>query len=204
MAAFNTIIIVFRIINDYYGNKILLSNLFQFLKNKNINLNKLNKYKSSKEIKEINISKNDLIPKIPINNYGVDPKGKFIFTVQKSSCKNIKPEKSGIFRDRQKIYCYRHTNKDYLRFCICPYFLIKKNQQLYDIKDEICSIFSVENILDAIKSLVSLHTLKTEFYDRVIESKININNYTKIRELNDYESKSKMEMLKLSESMNDK
>ena len=199
MATFDTIIIVFRIINDYYGKKILLSELFQFLKSKNINLNKLNKYKINKEI---NISKNELIPKLPINNYGFDPKGKLIFCGEKSSCQNIKPEKSGIFRDKQKIYNCRYTKKDYLKFCICPYFLIKKNQQLYGIKDEICSIFSVENILEVIKSLELLYSLRIETNDKVFDNKMNINN-SSINKGFIREQKSKIEMGKFSE-INDK
>ena len=74
----------------------------------------------------------------------------------------------------------------------------------YEIKDEICSIFSIENLLETIRSLGSLHSLRTEFYDQVIENKMIISNYPKMKEFNDCESKSKIEMVKFSELMNDK
>ena len=201
MAVFNIVIIISRIVNDYYGNKILLSNLFQFLKNKNTNLYNFDKYKSCKDS---NISKNELISKTPANsNYKLFGKNKFNFNSKKSSNQNNNPRLS-IYKENQKAINIRYTKKDYWKFFICPYCLIKKNQFLYDIKDEICTIFSFENILEAIKSLASLHSLKTEFNNRVIENKMIINNCSKNKVFNDTESKSKIEMAKFSEAMNDK
>ena len=202
MATFNTVIIVARFINDYYGNKILLSDIFQFLKNKNINFRNLNKYKSSKEN---DISNNELIYKNPINNnYGSGPKKKLIFNVNNSSKQINNPIPSIKFRDKQKTSNYRHTKKDYLKFCIYPYCLIKRNQQLYNIKDDICSLFSVENILETIKSIGSLHSLKSEFYDQAIENKMIADNCSKMREFNDFESKSNIKIHNFSRVMNDK
>ena len=204
MAVFNTVVIISRIINDYYGNKILLSELFQFLKSKNINFNELNKNKNSKEIsKEINISKNELISKTPVNNYVIDAKGNLIFNVRKSAIKNIEPDLSIKFRDISKNNS-KYSKKDHWKFCFYPYCLINKNQKLSIIKDEICSIFSIENILETIKSLRSLQSLRTEFYEQVIENKVIINSYSKLREFNDYESKSKFKIGRFSESVYEK
>ena len=200
MAAFNTVIIVSRIINDYYGNKILLSDLFKFFKNKNINSYTLNKYKSSKEN---DISKIELITKTPnINNYGIDVNGNFIFGGSKYLSQNNKSNPSTKFKEKQNNSHYRHSKKDYWKFCIYPYCLIKQNKQLYNIKDETCSIFSVENILELIKSLESLHSLKTEFYDQVIESKM-VNSYSRVRGSN-YYSRPKIEIARFSELINNK
>ena len=203
MANFNTVIIIARIINDYYGNKILLSSLFRFIKNKNINIHNLKKYRKSKDCS--NFSKIELITKTPnINNYGIDVKGKLILDENKSLRINNKLKPSIILIDKQNNNNSKYKIKDYCKFCIYPYCIIKKNKQLYRIKDEICSIFSVENILGIIKSLESIHSLKNGFYDQFNENKMFINNCSKIRELNDSESKSKIEIAKFSELMNDK
>ena len=200
MASFNTVIIVCRIINDYYGSKILLSDLFRFLKNKNINTHKLDKYKNSKEN---DISNNELINKSPnINNYGTDANGNLIFGVRNSLKQNNKSNPSIKFREKQRSNHYKHTKKDYLKFCIYPFCLINKNKHLYSIKDEICSIFSVENILEIIKSLEFLCSLKTEFNDKVNENKMIINNCSRSKGFNS-EPKSKIEIGKFSE-INDK
>ena len=187
MAAFNTIIIIARIINDYYGNKILLSDLFLFLKSKNINMHNLNKYKSNKEI---DMSKNELISKKPIDNYGVDGKGKSIFNAKRSSKQSNQQSQIMKFKDKQKSNYLKLTKTDHWKFCIYPYFLIKRNKKLYSIKDEICSIFSIENILKTIKSLGLLHSLKSEFYDQAIENMI-VNSCSKVKGFNNEESKSK-------------
>ena len=201
MAAFNTIIIICRIINDYFGNKILLSNLFQFLKIKKTNSHNFDKYKNSKEN---DISYNDLISIAPIINNGIDGKGKLIFNAKKNSRQSNNPSPSVKIRDNQKIDNSKYSKKDYWKFCIFPYCLIKKNQQLYSIKDEPCSIFSVENILITMKSLESLRLLRTEFYEQINKNKITFNNYSKIRKFNECESKSNIEIAKFSELMNDK
>ena len=70
----------------------------------------------------------------------------------------------------------------------------QKNQKLNDIKVEICSILSVENILKTIKSIESLHSLWTEFYDQIIENKMIINSYSLASRFSEegYKSKSKI------------
>ena len=138
-----------------------------------------------------------------INNYGTDANGNLIFGIRNSLKQNNKSNPSIKIKDKQKINRYRHSKKDYWKFCIYPYFLIKKNKQLNGIKDEICSILSVENILEIIKSLELLYSLKSEFNDQVIESKMILNNCSRIRGLN-CESKSKIEIAKLSELVDDK
>ena len=195
MAAFNTTIIISRIINDYYGNKILFSNLFQLLKKKNINLNVLNKHKNSREV---DVSNNGLISRTPFNNYEVDAKGNIIFNIKKCPNKDDEPDNSIKFKEKQKTSYSKYSKKDHWKFCIYPYFLINKNQKLYSIKSEICSVFSVENVLETIKSLKSLQTLRTEFYDQIMGRKIIINSCSKLKEYNDCESKSKIKIGKFS------
>ena len=201
MAAFNTVIIICRIINDYYGHKILISDLFQFLKNKNINFRQLSKHKGSKEI---DFSKNDLISKTPINDYVIDAKGNFVFNVNKSSKVNFGSSSPSKFKDKTKITLTKYSKKDYWKFCIYPYYLINKNQQLSTIKGEICSIFSLENILENIRSLRSLQLLRAEFYEQVMENKVIIDSCKKVREFNDHETKSKLKIGRFSETLYDK
>ena len=195
MATFNTVIIISRVINNYYGNKILFSNLFQLLKKKNINLNELNKHKNSREV---DVSNNGLISRTPFNNYEVDAKGNIIFNIKKCPNKDDEPDNSIKFKEKQKTSYSKYSKKDHWKFCIYPYFLINKNQKLYSIKSEICSVFSVENVLETIKSLKSLQTLRTEFYDQIMGRKIIINSCSKLKEYNDCESKSKIKIGKFS------
>ena len=186
MATFNTVIIISRILNDYYGNKILLSNLFKFLKNKDINSHSINKYKSNNEN---DISKNDLFAKTPINNCEINAKGNFVFNVNNKSSRCIKITPFIKFEEKQKS-SYKYSKKDHWKFCIYPYCLIKQNHHLSNIKDEICSIFSVENILKTIRLLKSFNSLRNEFYNQVIENKMVLNSCSKIKGINNDEVKS--------------
>ena len=202
MAVFNTVIIVVRIFNDYYGNKILLSDLFQLLKIKNISLHNLNKYKVSTEN---DISKKELISKMYINNiYGTEAKGKLNFNSKKSLKQNNNLKSSVKSKDMEKIINCRYSKNDYWKFYVYPYCLIKKNRQLHSIQDEICSIFSIENILETIKLLGSFNSLKNEFQEQAIQNEMIINNASRIKRFNDCEERSKFEIVKFSELMNDK
>ena len=201
MAAFDTVIIVFRIINNYYGNKILLSDLFQFFKNQKANSHSLNKYKINNEN---DISKNELILKSPINNNYGDDKGKIIFDVKNGQKQRNNPVPSINIRDTPKTSSYRYSKKDFWKFCIYPNCLINKNRELYAIKDEICSIFSVESLLESIKSLGAFHSLRNEFYNQVNKNKIFINNSSRRSRFNDCESKSKIKIGTFFGVMSDK
>ena len=184
VASFNTVIILARIINDYYGNKILLYDLFQFLNDKKINIHNLNKYKISNEN---DISKNELISKTPISNGRI---GKLSFDIKKKKKPSKTVKLSIKFKDKQRTIHYKYTKKYNWKFCIYPYFIIKKNKLLYSIKAEICSLFSIENLLETIKSIKSFNSLRNEFYNQVNENKKIINIYSKKKHLINNESKS--------------
>ena len=177
---FNTIVIIARFINDYYGRKILFSDIFKFMQKRNIKLQNIKNFKN----KEMDASNNDLIFKS--SNFANNIENENINNFNKKNIlenSKIKSKKallnSVIIKKNVSYFKYHH--KDYLKFFIYPYFLIQKNKNLYSIKDEVCSIFSIENILEIIKAFDSINAIKTEFYEIVNENKLSIQNYYKIR-----------------------
>ena len=179
-----------------------LENDNKILKNNNKKL--LDEIKEYKSNKEIDMSKNELISKKPIDNNGVDVKRKLILNAKGSLKQSNQQSQLIKFKDSQKSNYSKLTKTDHWKFCIYPYFLIKRNNKLFSIKDEICSIFSIENLLETIKLLGSFHSLKNEFQEQAIQNEMIINNVSRIKRFNDCEERSKFELAKFSELMNDK
>ena len=179
---FDTIIIISRYINDYYGSKVLFCDIFKFLQKRNIKLQNINILKN----KENDASNNELIIKSSslINNIENENANNFnkknILKKRNSKIKNkVALPKSIVNKKNASFYKYNH--KDFLRFSICPYFVIQKNKNLYSIKEEICSVFSIESILEIIKVFESINAIKNEFYEKVNENKLIIQNYSRLR-----------------------
>ena len=174
--AFNIMLTLFKIINNYFSNKILFADIFKsifFIKeNNNINIPKF----SQKSIFKIN---NDINSNININNILNNNSKKDILDLSdviglNNSCKNkinnnnfkkignkmiTNSHKNNINKRLSKITQNFAINKEKITndklfyFYILPLWMLKKNKSFNNIvliKDKICTYFSIEKINELI------------------------------------------------------
>lgn len=198
---FNIILTIFKVINNYYSNKILFVDIFSnifFSKEKSnfhfknnllfhnsINFfnkkNSINKKKNFDDSEQYifnnnNIKKNNSIKQI--TNNVVLTNGKNVMNKRKSK---IVLENKGKISKSKLIYYY-----------ILPLWLLKRKKSfnnIYSIKDRICGYFSIEKIHELIKFKENLEYKSFKSKLKSIEHiKINSKNYDKT---SSYDNKNK-------------
>ena len=180
--AFNIILTIIKVINNYYSNKILFVDIFKSIffneDNKNINFNNyiqspLNFSKNFNNKIIIFKKKNvmDLSDEIEINNNN-------IIKFNKNHQMSIDSDKSQSKRKISQLFINNHddiTSKKLFFFYLFPIWILKKNKSFNNvclIKDRICNYFSVERLNELIKLKESLD-IKTK------KIKINQTEFTK-------------------------
>ena len=204
---FNIILTIFKVINNYYSNKILFVDIFNniiftkekynshfkntFLLNNSININKknsLNKKKNLDDSEQINFNINKNINK----NNSIKQINKVILT----NGKTYKPKRIS----KTSLQNEGNISKvKLLYYYILPLWILKRKKNfnyIYSIKNRICQYFSIEKINELI-------IFKENFEDRSFKSKmksielikINNNNQKEKNSLDDDKNKN-IKMLK--------
>ena len=163
---FNIILTIFKVINEYYANKILFVDIFKTLF--------IFKEKKSSKIKDRN---NNFIKSISLNrNKVLNIKNKLDLSEQIAF--NIKRKNSIKHENKKNILIIKRNEKmndknkkniknKYLYFYILPIWFIKRNKifsNIYKIKDRICSLFSIEKMNELIKlqKILEEQSIKSE------------------------------------------
>ena len=162
--AFNIILTLIKIINNYYSNKILFADIFRaiFFKegNKNININ-IKKYKDSPIHSHNNKNNNsnnkkniDLSDEIVLNNnvneLNININKKTNKVYENSDKNKAKRKLSQIFTINQDDF----TDNKLIYFYLFPFWVLKKRKafnSIYLIKAKICNYFSIEKLNELIK-----------------------------------------------------
>ena len=177
---FNIVLTLFKIINNYYSNKILFVDIFRTIffpkENNNIkdNINLKNYlYLNNNLNKKNNL---DLSNEICLNNNSKINKIKSIKSISKkmilSTDKNYIPRKSKTFNVNQGVF----SKNKLMYYYLFPLWVLRKNRtlnMLYLIKDRICGYFSIEKINELIK-------FKETLEDKTLRPKINNTELIKI------------------------
>ena len=151
---FNIVVLIARNINNYYGTKILFSDIYlNFLIN-NGRLLKLTK-DYDKKGKNATILHGLLNKSMRnsniINNKGSDDN---VNNIQLFNCRNDNSFKIFNLLDNSKIskikFDYISSRNEILKFYFYPYCLIKKFKNLYQIKEQVNTIFSFENFFNVL------------------------------------------------------
>ena len=199
--AFNIILTIFKIINNYFSNKILFVDIFKsifFSEGNNVNIHKIsqknffkfqNDFKNNNNNIVLNNSKKDILDlsdgiglnnncknKILNNNNFKKTGNKMVIVSDKNVNINIKRRFSKITQNfsinKDKI-----TNNKLIYFYILfPLWLLKKNKsfdKIVLIKDKICAYFSIEKINELI-------TFKENLNYKAKKSRTNNTEYIKI------------------------
>lgn len=185
---FNIILTIFKVINSYYSNKILFVDIFRtiFFGQENMNINnKENNHLNNnfKTFNKNNISnkKNnlDLSEEISIsnnfnkNNNKKSSSNKIILESNKNT---IIKRKSKLYKENEGIF----TNNKIIYFYLFPLWFLRRNKSfnnIYLIKEKICSYFSIEKINELIK-------FKEILDDKSKKSKINYTEFIHINSNN--------------------
>lgn len=185
---FNIFLTIFKVINNYYANKILFFDIFRtlFLEKNNVNFNNKNNIHIN-----INANKNcnksinlDLSNEVYANdniNKNISIKSK---TINKNlitiARKNSKLEKPKIYNKLQRNF----TKTKLIYYYVFPLWVIKRFKALKNIcliKDIICGYFSIEkfNELIKFKELVEAESKKSKLYNTEL-IKVNNNSFGKM------------------------
>ena len=160
---FNVVVLVAKNINNYYGNKILFSDIYLNFLVKNGRLRKL--AKDFTEKKAENASINGLLSKSIKNNVIIGNRNNndVINNINLISCRNNNSFKVFNLLDKNKINKKKFDNVyskiDMFKFYLFPYCLMEKDKKLYQIKEKVNIIFSIENFIDILISNSSQNTL---------------------------------------------
>ena len=181
---FNIILTIFKVINNYYSNKILFVDIFKsiFFAKENANNTNFNISQNS-HLNYLNINKNknsnqkrnmDLSDECSLNNNNNIKSIKSIKSLSKKiipiTGKNSNPKKkSAIFFENKGNF----TKAKIIYYYLLPLWVLRKNKtfnNIYLIKDRICGYFSIEKINELIK-------FKEIIEDKAVKSKINNNDF---------------------------
>ena len=152
--AFNIALTIFKIINNYYSNKILFADIFKSLffikENTNINQNKFKLFNNfndnNKNHKKDNL---DISDSIGINNSNF-----FKFSSNKKVLTADKNKNKKKLSQRLSLKGNIINKQNLFYFYIFPICLLKKTRNikyLCIIKDKICRYFSIEKVNELIK-----------------------------------------------------
>ena len=172
---FNIMLTIIKVINNYYSNKILFADIFKSIffneQNKNINIKKytISTINFPKNQINKNINSNtkkimDLSDEIGFNNI-IHLNNNNIFnlnnnknsSLKKSNNKIIEPLDKNNSRRKSKIVTFNQdstSEKKFIYFYLIPFWLLKKHKSfnnIYQIKDNICHYFSIEQFNELIK-----------------------------------------------------
>ena len=162
--AFNIILTLFKIINNYYSNKILFVDIFKSIFfNRELKNKSFNKYTSLNIIKNLRnnnqkLSKKnvlDLSDGIGFNNNNIFYNNNNSLKIQ--SNKNITSDKNNLKRGISQLYTINDetiTQHKLIYFYLFPLWVLKKHKTFNNIcliKDRICSYFSVERLNELIR-----------------------------------------------------
>ena len=150
---FNFIVLIGRNINFYYGNKVLFSDIYLNFLMKNGRLRKVAKNFNKKEV---NASISGLLNKSIINNIMLSNKmssnnANNIQLINYRNNSSLNPLNFLDNKSSKKSLDYKISRSDIFKFYIYPYCLMKKITKLYQIKEQISNIFSIENFFDALQ-----------------------------------------------------
>ena len=188
--AFNIVLTLFKIINNYYSNKILFVDIFKstFFKKeaKNITFKKyasLNIIKNLRNNNQIFSKKNmlDLSDGIGLNNNNsfFNNNNNNNRSIKKQNNKNETSDKNNINKKLSQIYTINDeaiTSNKLLYFYLFPLWILKKHKAFNNvclIKDRICSYFSVERLNELIR-------FKEHLDSKAKKIKINTTEFIKI------------------------
>ena len=174
----NMVILIARIINNYYGNKILFSDIYFDFLMKNGRLRKLsrNLHKNEGSIsiyellnKSINKSINNIIVgNINSNNNNVN---NINLCNYRNSFKGFNYLNDN--KVNKKNYDYTISRNGILKFYFYPYCLLKTNKKLYQIKEQVSIIFSIENFFDVLQISNSSRNILNEQIFKYISNENN-------------------------------
>ena len=171
---FNIIVLIARNINNYYGNKILFSDIYFNFLLKNGRLRSLSKTFDKKE--ESVLIKELLNKSIKNNNLIVDnSNSNIVNNINLFNYRNNNSLKRFNFLNSKitkKQFDYNISRKDILKFYFYPYCLMKKNKKLFQIKEQISILFSIENFFDVLQ--VS-NSSGNAFYEQILKYVLNEN-----------------------------
>jgi hypothetical protein len=187
---FNIMLTFFRIINNYFSNKILFIDVFytfffedrikkrdkivrfdnsklMLMVNKNQNNSKLNMKTQDKSISSnINLNMNSLIPDKNVenndNNVNINRNPNFSPTNNKTGLKKILTNKSKVFEKEKSVF-----KKDSRLYFIFPLWVLRKKKNLshlLTIKESICNSFSLESFLEILKLKKTINK-NSSFYE---------------------------------------
>ena len=187
---FNIMLTFFRIINNYFSNKILFIDVFytfffedrikkrdkivrfdnsklMLMVNKNQNNSKLNMKTQDKSISSnINLNMNSLIPDKNVenndNNVNINRNPNFSPTNNKTGLKKILTNKSKVFEKEKSVF-----KKDSRLYFIFPLWILRKKKNLnhlLTIKESICNSFSLESFLEILKLKKTINK-NSSFYE---------------------------------------
>ena len=175
---FNIVVLIFRNINNYYGTKLLFSDIYLNFLLKNGRLQKMTKIPSKKEV---NASINRLLDKSFNNNLIVGNKSNNNIdnNINLVNFRNYSSFKEFNSLDKNKINKkksdYFISRSDLLKFYFYPYCLMKRNKKLSQIKEQINVIFSIENFFSILQISNSSHNV---LYEQILKY-ISSENYRK-------------------------
>ena len=201
---FNIILTIFKIINNYYSNKILFVDIFSnvffkkekynfyfkhnFHLNNSMNFNKNNspnKKKNLDDSEQINFNNNNINNPHNNSNKIINKNINRNNSNKEISNKMILPTGKNCLHKRKSQTLFDNKGKfskvKLLYYYILPLWILKRKKSfknIYSIKDRICQYFSIEKINELIK-------FKENLEERAFKSKLKNNELIKIN--NNYE-----------------
>ena len=161
----NIVVLIGRNINNYYANKILISDIYLNFLMKNGRVHKLSK---DYDKKEKSASIDEFLNKSVNNNIIIGNKKNVNNTNNMNvfNLMNNNSFKKFNFLNNNKInkkhLDYKISKSDIIKFYFYPYCLMKKNSRLYQIKEQISIIFSIENFYEFLKLSSSSRNMLNE------------------------------------------
>ena len=201
---FNIILTIFKVINNYYANKILFIDIFStvlFAKDKKDFIIKENIFNNHERLNKINNNsldkKNnlDLSEQIYFNNNNNSNKKNSIKQLSNNNKIVIKKGNNSKIKRRSKTFVENEgflTRANRMYYYILPLWVLRKNiktfNNIYSIKDKICGYFSIEKINELIifKENLEKKTIKLKLSSTEL---IKINNNNENLYLNDEKNK---------------
>ena len=154
---FNILLTIFKVINNYYSNKILFVDIFEtvFFGKENLNLNIKGNIGSNNIL---NINKNNINLK---NNLDISDEIGFNINSNNIKVKNTSSKKIAL-STCNKIKAYKKSQyagnsiakNKIMYYYLLPFCILRRNKSfngIYFIKDSICGYFSIEKINELIK-----------------------------------------------------
>jgi hypothetical protein len=181
---FNILLTIFKVINNYYSNKILLVDIFKtvFFGKENINLiNKENiRLHNSLDINKNKKNNLNISDEIGFNNDNIN-KIKFINASSKKMI--LSSGNNYMINKKSKTYVENQENitkNKIMYYYLLPLWILRRNKSfngIYFIKDSICGYFSIEKINELIRFKNDLEAQSKSSKFKVSNTElVNVNN----------------------------